>query len=140
MFQPSEDLPGAMDDVGVVYAMAREGRVPHLYRGDIPPSGFIHRLAVCQRVIVDRVAVPSDTAAGRICRWCERAEEAQSEFPSGDREVHESHDPEPDGVRLYQGGQACRRCLRFVSFEGVAYQVTDAGVAPCQRATLPSRG
>lgn len=73
MFESSAEVDGAMDEVDTVYAMAREGRVPHLYRGDIPPSGFIHRLAVCRRVIVDRVAVPSDTATGRICRWCERA-------------------------------------------------------------------
>jgi hypothetical protein len=74
MLQPSIDEPGAVDEIDTVYAMAREGRVPHLYRGEIPPSGFIHRLAVCERVMVDRVAVPSDTAAGRICRWCERAD------------------------------------------------------------------
>lgn len=74
MFESSIDQPGTIDEIDTVYAMAREGRVPHLYRGDIPPGGFIHRLAVCQRVIVDRVAVPSDTAIGRICRWCERAD------------------------------------------------------------------
>lgn len=73
VYEPSENQPGTMDDLDVVYAMAREGHVPHLYRGLIPPGGFIHRLAVCQRVIVDRVAVPADTAGGRICRWCERA-------------------------------------------------------------------
>lgn len=73
MFQPSAEIGGAVDDASTVYAMSREGTVPHLYRGEIPPGGFIHRLAVCERAIVDRVAVPSETAPGRICRWCERA-------------------------------------------------------------------
>jgi len=74
MVEPAADLPGAMDVVEDVYAMAQEGRVPHLYRGPIPPGGFIYRLAVCKRVIVVRVAVPADTTSGRICRWCEAAE------------------------------------------------------------------
>jgi hypothetical protein len=63
-----------VDEVDTVYAMTREGRVPHLYRGEIPAGGFIHRLAVCERVIVDRVAVPADTSSGRVCRWCEWAD------------------------------------------------------------------
>ncbi len=49
-----------------------------------------------------------------------------------DRDIHESHDPEPDGQRLYPGGQACRRCGRFVSFDQPRYRVTDQGVQPCR--------
>jgi len=49
-----------------------------------------------------------------------------------DRDVHESHDPEPDGQQLYPGGRACRRCGRFVAFEQPRYRVTDPGVAPCR--------
>ncbi len=49
-----------------------------------------------------------------------------------EREVDASHDPEPDGVRLYRGGHTCRRCCRFIAFEDAAYTVTDAGAAPCQ--------
>ncbi len=56
-----------------------------------------------------------------------------------DREIHESHDPEPDGQRLYPGGQACRRCGRFVAFERLRYQVTDSGVAPCRSVPLELR-
>lgn len=48
-----------------------------------------------------------------------------------DPEVHPSHDPEPDGERLYPGGQACRRCCRFVAYEGAFYRVTKTGAEPC---------
>ena len=51
-----------------------------------------------------------------------------------DLEIHASHEPEPDGVRLYPGGQACRRCCRFVAFEGSTYRVTEAGAQRCQPA------
>lgn len=54
------------------------------------------------------------------------------------REIHNSHDPEPDGQRLYSGGQACRRCGRFVAFEGAFYRVTDAGVAVCAPGREPT--
>lgn len=53
-----------------------------------------------------------------------------------ERAVHPSHDPEPDGQRLYQGGQACQQCCRFVTFEGAIHSVTDAGVAPCRPGRL----
>lgn len=56
-----------------------------------------------------------------------------------DRETHPSHDPEPDGVRLYPGGQACRRCCHFVAFEGATPRITDVGVAPCQPARIALR-
>ncbi len=47
-------------------------------------------------------------------------------------EIHGTHDPEPDGERLYRGGHTCRRCCRFVAFEGALYTVADAGIAPCR--------
>lgn len=56
-----------------------------------------------------------------------------------DREIHESHDPEPDGQRLYPGGQACRRCGRFVAFERLRYQVTASGAEPCRPVPLELR-
>jgi hypothetical protein len=79
MFEPSIDQPGAMDDLDLVYAMTREGQTPHLYRGEIPPGGFIHRLAICGRFTVDRVAVPSETARGQICLWCEKTLAAEQD-------------------------------------------------------------
>jgi hypothetical protein len=51
--------------------------------------------------------------------------------PDRDVEVHATHDPEPDGVRNYSGGQTCRQCLVFVVLEGFRPKVTNAGVSPC---------
>lgn len=53
--------------------------------------------------------------------------------------IHASHDPEPDGDRLYRGGHTCRRCCRFVAFETSLYTVTDAGVAECRRGKIELR-
>jgi hypothetical protein len=58
---------------------------------------------------------------------------------SRNREIHESHDPEPDGVRVYRGGHTCRRCCRFVAHENGRYRVTDAGAAPCRPGELELR-
>jgi len=66
------NVAGAVDDDDVLYAMASEGRVPHLYRGPVSPSGYIFGVSACGRVRVIRVAVPADTAGGRICRWCDK--------------------------------------------------------------------
>lgn len=55
-----------------------------------------------------------------------------------DVDIHETHQPEPDGVRIYQGGRACQRCCRFVAFEGAFYQVTQAGYRPCVPGVLRS--
>lgn len=48
-----------------------------------------------------------------------------------DVDIHDSHRPEPAGVRLYPGGRTCLRCCRFVAFEGAFYQVTQVGYRPC---------
>jgi hypothetical protein len=57
-----------------------------------------------------------------------------------EREIHPSHNPEPeDGPRLYKGGRACRRCCRFVAFDGTVYRVTESGAAPCRPARLDLR-
>jgi hypothetical protein len=50
---------------------------------------------------------------------------------SNDREVHDTHQPEPDGERIYRGGIACRRCGWFVAFDLPGWRVTDSGVRPC---------
>jgi hypothetical protein len=55
-------------------------------------------------------------------------------------EVHDSHDPESDDNRVYLGGRACRRCCKFVAFEGSTYRVTNTGMAPCARGELAVRG
>jgi hypothetical protein len=54
--------------------------------------------------------------------------------PAG--EIHPSHDPEPDGTRIHVVGRACRRCCRFVEFDGPYPEVTVVGVRPCTPATL----
>lgn len=57
-----------------------------------------------------------------------------------DRDIHDTHQPEPDGERRYAGGRTCLKCLMFVAFEGAAYVVSDAGAQPCEgRATPPER-
>jgi hypothetical protein len=48
-----------------------------------------------------------------------------------EREVHDTHEPEPDGDRLDRGGIACRRCMWFVAFDSPGGRVTDAGARPC---------
>lgn len=59
-----------------------------------------------------------------------------------EREIHPTHDPEPDGQRIYSaggGGRACRRCCKFVSFEGATYRITESGAAPCTPARVELR-
>lgn len=51
-----------------------------------------------------------------------------------DRDIHETHQSEPDGQRRYAGGRCCLKCLTFVAFEGATYVVTDAGAQPCAKA------
>lgn len=50
------------------------------------------------------------------------------------RKVHESHDPEPDGVRVHRNGLTCRRCCWFITVETSRgrSRVTNRGVAECR--------
>lgn len=77
---------------------------------DAPPFGFTMVLGTA---VVDEIRVLDD-----------------------DLVVHPSHDPEPDAAdRVLAGGTACRRCLRFVSFDqdpGGAAKVTPVGAKPCR--------
>jgi len=49
-----------------------------------------------------------------------------------DHVVHHTHEPEPDGQRVYQGGQSCARCCQFVAVETGLRRVTIVGLRPCR--------
>lgn len=68
-----------------------------------------------------------------------KLENLRRKYEETGREIHPSHDPEPNGVRLYSGGHTCRRCCRFVAHEGSTYKVTDAGAGPCRPASVALR-
>lgn len=59
--------------------------------------------------------------------------------PEHELEVHPSHDPEPDGQRLYPGGQTCRRCCHFVTLDTFGWKVTEVGVKPCKPGRITVR-
>ncbi len=58
--------------------------------------------------------------------------------PAG-REIHASHDPEPEGERLSAGSIICRRCCHFLAFTGTSPMVTRRGVEPCHPTRLDLR-
>lgn len=57
------------------------------------------------------------------------------------REIHPTHDPEPDQQRAYRNATLCRTCGWFITFDephGAPARITKHGVEPCDGAyTVP---
>jgi hypothetical protein len=74
-YAAAADMPGAMDAPDTHYTIAQfsDCKVFHIYVGELPPGSFIGRSALCGVNIV-RLAHPTETERGTLCRRCERSE------------------------------------------------------------------